>query len=191
MRDFPGLACVCALIASGAAGSSMAAVPAQPPSNAAVATAAVLQKVCLPLIQGQRLKDVAPSVGLRKDHGAWVLRIDRDRRVKVTPPDPTNPHVCQATIVHGLGAGPTIRAAVDEWARSRTPPLTPGKVDSISTGPQYQHTTSTWDGQASDGTIGVVLSEEKTLAGAPVDGRFDQAELLVSLTPQARGGVAP
>jgi hypothetical protein len=47
----------------------------------------------------------------------------------------------------------------------------------------YQRTTSTWEGTASNGAIGVVLSEEKTLTGAPVDGRFDQSELLVSLTP--------
>lgn len=143
----------------------------------------LLQRVCLPLIDGGKLESVAKAAGLRRKDGVWALRIDRKRRLELDPPDVANPYACGATIIHGVGAGPAIHDAIDDWARSQTPGLTPVKVRQASTGAIYARTTSTWEGKNAKGDIGVVLSEEKTLQGRPVDGDLDQSTLILSLTP--------
>ncbi len=158
-------------------------VPTGPPS--AQATITLLQQVCLPLIKGGDLDTIAKANHLRRKDGQWTLIIDRNRRLVLDPPDTANPRICSATIRHAVGSGPAIQQAIDDWARSSTPALTRVKVDETSTGPSYLRTTSTWSGPNPMGTVGVALSEEKTLKGAPVDGALDQSEIEISITPKA------
>lgn len=181
-----------ALALAGVGGAALAA-PAQPPAAAptpaaapppeAAAAVAVLEKACLPLITGEPVRAAAAAAGLRRIHDVWTLQIDRDRRVEVTPPDPSNPHLCTEVIVHDPGAAESIRQQIDRWARTRTPALTAVKVDASSVGPLHRRTTSTWQGQSPQGLIGVALSEEETLSGAPADGAYARSTLLISLTP--------
>jgi hypothetical protein len=163
---------------------ALAGPVASPPPSAGAAVA-MLQSVCLPLIEGGKLRSIAKANHLRQDDGQWTLVIDHKRRVELDPPDAANPRVCTATIIHSVGSGPFIRQAVDDWARSRSPALKEVKVDQTSAGPSYLRTTSTWQGADPDGVLGVVLSEEKTLNGTPVAGGLDQSEIEVSLTPKA------
>jgi hypothetical protein len=86
--------------------------------------------------------------------------------------------------VHGVGAAPAIRRAIDQWAHSALLGLTPVKVDQPSKGPNHLRVTSTWESQGPLGSIGVALSEEKTLLGLPVDRNLDQSTLFVSRTPK-------
>ncbi len=151
-----------------------------PPS--APATVLVAGQVCLPLIEGAKLKPVAASVGMKQEKGEWILPIEGKRRIEVFPPDAGNPTTCSATITHGVGAQPAIRQALDLWAKSLTPPLTPVKIDVRTVGESYRRTTSTWEGPLAKGSVGVVLSEEKTLQGAPADGDLDRTTLFVGLT---------
>jgi len=143
----------------------------------------VVQRICVPLVQGASLERIARIAGLRREHGQWVYRIDRNQRVELATPDPTNPHICGATIIHQVGAQPAIRQALDNWARSQTPPLQAIKVEVQTAGPLYLRTTSTWSGSSPRGAFGVVFASEKTLQGKPVHGGLGQSELLASLTP--------
>lgn len=151
--------------------------------GAAGAAVMVMRQVCLPLLQGARLNAIAPSVGFRQVHGDWVYPIGRNQRIELAAPDPTNPLLCSATIIHDVGAQPAIRQALDNWARSQTPPMKMVKDQVQARGPLYLRTTSTWSGADKGGDIGVVFAGEKTLQGKPVDGALDQSELLASLAP--------
>jgi hypothetical protein len=142
-----------------------------------------MRQVCLPLVQGGRLKAIASAAGLRNEHGHWIHPIDRRQHIELATPDPTNPRLCSATIIHEVGAQSTIRQALDNWARSQTPPLQAIKSEVQAPGPLYLRTTSTWSGSGPNGVIGVVFAGEKTLKGKPVDGDLDQSELLESVTP--------
>jgi len=184
----------CVLVGAAAVSPAYAgaAVVAAEPATAAVNPGAVLaagaavmvmQRVCLPVIDGAPLEGIARSVGLQNKHGQWVYPIDGRQRIEVSSPDPSNPHLCSATILHDIGAQPAIRQALDNWARSQTPPLQAIKVQVQAPGPFYLRQTSTWSGSSPRGEIGVVFSGEKTLQGKPVDGDLDQSELLASITP--------
>ena len=175
--------CAAAAIAALPCTGSADPVTAPPPSAAAAVT--LLQHVCLPLIKGGDLRTIAKTNHLRQEDGQWTLIIDHGRRLQLDPPDSANPHVCSATIYHSVGAGPAIRQAIDDWARTTSPALTPIKVDETSSGPTYMRTTSTWQGADPSGVVGVALSEEKTLSGAPAAGKLDQSEIEVSLTPKS------
>jgi hypothetical protein len=179
-----GAAAILAAGQTAQAGPMAAAAQAAPPP-AAAAPVTMLRRVCLPLIQGGDLKSVAKSAGLKQVNGQWILRIDHRRRLELDPPDDANPHVCGATIIHGVGAQPAIRRAIDTWARARLIPLDPVKVEQPSTDLNYELTTSTWAGKTPKGAIGVALSAEKTLQGRPVGGDVGQSKLFASFTPNA------
>ena len=189
------LVTICAAIGVAATTQALGRTPASAgPRDAAAgagraagAAVMVMRQVCLPLLQGARLDAIAPPVGFRLVHGDWVYPIDRNQRIELIPPDPTNPHLCSATIVHDVGAQPAIRQALDNWARSQTPPLKGVKDQVQARGPLYLRTTSTWSGAVKDGDVGVVFAGEKTLQGKPVNGDLDQSELLASLAPSITG----
>jgi hypothetical protein len=181
----PTLSSLCAAAAVMGLPCLASAAPVMPPAPSAAAAVMMLQSVCLPLVEGGNLRSIAKANHLRQEDGQWTLVIDHQRRLELDPPDPANPHVCGATIHHSVGAGPAIRQAVDDWARSRSPALAAVKVGQTSTGPSYLRTTSTWQGPTPNGLVGVALSEEKTLSGEPVAGKLDQSEIEVSLTPKA------
>jgi hypothetical protein len=183
MKTYHSLTCAAGVIAGIPCMALGQPTMSTPPS--ASATVTMLQNVCLPLIEGGNLALIAKANHLRRKDGQWILIIDRKRRLDLDPPDTVNPHVCGATITHSVGSGPAIRQAVDDWARSRSPALTAVKIDQTSAGPTYLRTTSTWRGADPQGVLGVVLSEEKTLKGAPVAGNEDQSEIEISIAPKA------
>jgi hypothetical protein len=176
----------------GAAAIAATAITSSPPPSparqapspiAARAAVEVLQKVCLPLLDGQSIKAVAASAGLKANGGHWMLPMPGRTRVELDPPDFANPHVCQATLIHRTGVQDAIRAAVNDWARAQAPALSPEKVRQQVKSLDYQIVTSTWRGPAAKGVIGVALSEEKTPDGRPLEGNLDRSELYASLTP--------
>ncbi len=151
-------------------------------SPAATATLTALQQVCLPLLQGQSIKAISASAGLKKNDRQWVMKDAAGRKVEIDPPDSANPHVCSAVIPHRPGSSPAILAAVDGWAKSQAPPLQPDKVRVQSTQDSEAVTTSSWIGQAPGGAEGLVLVDKQPVAGQTAGG-LDEATLLISLTP--------
>lgn len=165
-----------------------AAVPAAPnvsSSPAASAAVTILEKVCLPLLRGSKVSKVASSAGLHDENGQWILPINGKQRALLQTPDAANPHVCQARITYRVGAQPSIRNALDGWAKSQKPPFTPGDVLKPSIGPRFKRLASSWAGRTAAGSVDIVLSDLKTLQGKPADGDLDRSVLIVGLTPRS------
>ncbi|MDB5459899.1 MAG: hypothetical protein JWO72_1640 [Caulobacteraceae bacterium] len=156
-----------------------------PDGKGAAATLAVVKHVCMPLLTGAKIEDVAKTAGLRNGRDGWVLPIGGKRHIEIDPPGGANPHVCSATIIHDPNAGASIVDAITAWSGRQTPALQPLKTQEKVTGALYQLTTSSWIGKAAGGDLVVVYSEDKTLDGKPVAGNLDQASLTVGLTPSA------
>ena len=173
----PGATCL-AQPAAAAATLGVASTPA------ARATLTMLNQVCVPRVLDGKPKTVARSLGLRNENGQWILPIDEKRRAVLLPPDKANPYICQAQITHQIGAQASIRSALDAWAKSRTPPFSRVDVLKPSTGPLYRLLASSWAGQTANGSLDVVLSEQKTLQGKPVDSDLDRSVLIVGFTPR-------
>lgn len=160
---------------------------AQPSSDGkgAAAALAVVRDICLPVLKGAKIEAVAKSTGLRNGRDGWVLPIAGKRHIEISPPGGSNPHVCAATVFHDPAAGPSILAALRQWAGARSPPLQPTKTELAATGPLYRLTTSSWEGATDGGNLALVYSEDKTPDGKPVAGKLDQATLTLALTPAA------
>ncbi|HEY2483308.1 MAG TPA: hypothetical protein VGI30_14095 [Caulobacteraceae bacterium] len=172
------------MAAAPAAAMAQSAQPApatQTPEEVAIISA--LQRVCFPLSRGAKVDTVAAASGLRQENGQWVLPIRGPEQIVVTPPDFSNPTVCTATITYDPAQDNQLVGVIDSWAKTQTPPLKAVKVKAPESGPVMQRLTSSWQALGPKETDGVVLSQEKTLQGQPVDGKLDQAELLVSVTP--------
>ena len=116
-----------AAAALAAAASAIAEAPAPQPSAPPAAAAdmvATLQRVCLPVLHGAYVKTSASAAGFKQKDGQWVLTIDNNRRIELSPPDAANPHICSATIYARRTSTVALRRALNAWAASQTPPLT-------------------------------------------------------------------
>jgi hypothetical protein len=152
-------------------------------SPAAAAALTTLEKVCLPLLRGEKLKDVSAATGIKERRGEWSLPIADGQTVVITPPSGANNTVCSAKLSYAVGAGQPITQALDHWASASAPPLQKVKDGEETKGPLRLRKTTSWFGPGRNGaTIGVVLSEEKDLQGRPAGGDVDEATLLVSRT---------
>jgi hypothetical protein len=143
----------------------------------------MLEKVCLPLVQGAELHNVASSAGLRAKDGQWYLPVDGKGRALLEPPDAAIPHVCRARITHRLGAQASIGEALGVWAKTRKPPFEPVDILKPSVGAQFKRLASSWAGRTAGGSVDVVLSDLETLQGKPADGDLDQSVLIVGFSP--------
>ncbi|MEO6341091.1 MAG: hypothetical protein ABIO39_13700 [Caulobacteraceae bacterium] len=167
-------------LATGAVSQTTEADGLSPESAAALST---VERVCLPLLRGQTLKAVAAIAGLKQDHGEWTLPIAGRKRVVIDPPGGPNKTVCSAKLTYSLDGGPQIVDVLSRWAQAQAPALQMVKDHEDSKGPLRLRKTTSWFGMASGGSLGLVLSEEKDLQGRPAAGDYDEATLLVSLTP--------
>jgi len=163
------------------------ATNAQPASDGKGAAAAlvVVRDICLPILKGAKIDTVAKTAGLKNRRDGWVLPIAGKRHIELSPPGGSNPHVCEATVIHDPDAGAAILSALRGWASSHSPPLQATKIEQVASGAIYRLTTSTWEGKTADGNLAVVYAEDKTPDGKPVAGNLDQATLTVALTPGA------
>lgn len=159
--------------------SGIAATSTPPP--AASDAVKTLQKVCLPVLLGGDLKSSASAAGFHLKDGLWVLTIDGDRRIELSPPDAANPHICSATIYSRPRNAAAIQEALGSWAVAQSPPLTPVRVDAQVSDPSQQWTTSSWSAQTPAGTLGLALGQQQLSRGASV--ALVESDLTVSLTP--------
>jgi hypothetical protein len=156
-------------------------IGATTPETGAVLT--VLERVCLPLSRGAHLDGVARTNGLQQRNGQWVLPIRGPEQIVVTPPDTANPTLCRATITYAIDQDQPILQEINNWAADHTPPLKARKIEVAEPGPAMLRKVSTWEVTSASETDAVVLAREQTLQGQPVDGQYDKAVLLVSVTP--------
>ena len=154
--------------------------PAAAPGTLAGDAVAALEKVCLPVLHGGKLEASARAAGFKLRDGVWTLTESGDRSIMLNPPDLANPRDCGATITARAADDPAVRAAVDAWAQSQTPPLTVVKSAVLVPGSTWQ--TSTWQARTPAGEEGVALSQQEPAASSPPN-TPSQSNLLVSLTP--------
>lgn len=174
-----GAAAAGVLVSVSFAAFQSAAAPAVSPA-AAVVTA--VEKVCLPLVSGQGLQTIAASTGLEQRDGGWVERIDGKKQIRISPPGRANPNICTGEVIYDRDGQAPILEALDAWAQSKN--LTKGKVREESKGSDLQYRASSWFGAGPNGTTAVVFTEQRELDGRSLAGDFDQAMLLVSVSPR-------
>jgi hypothetical protein len=137
----------------------------------------MLEKVCLPVIHGQAVKEVAQANGLRHYRDNWLLQGPGIERIIITMPTVANPNVCQATLNYEIGQTAGVAGVLGNWAASQTPPLQV-LSSNYAAGPGV----TGWTWEAGDGTRheGLVFDHQQTPEGKPLGKDFDVGTVLFS-----------
>jgi hypothetical protein len=156
-----------------------APAPAAPPSTIAPYVISTIEKVCIPLIHKEKVKQVAKDNGLKRTRDGLVLQLQGVDKVTVSPPTKANPTVCTLTLEYQIDTGEGIVAALNGWAAAQTPPLEPRDVG-------YQATPAikswSWTGGTPPAREAMVFNIRKTPDGRPLDKDHDVATVLFSLS---------
>ena len=145
---------------------------------------AAVEKICLPLIDGQPLRTVASAAPGAVRDNVWTAALPNRGEVRVRPPSAANPKVCSASISFAPGGHAAFIAALDAWAAGHAPPLRQLRRRDQSRTGDLQYWISSWTGGGGNGrTINVVFTEQAELDGRPTDGGLMEAVLLVNVTP--------
>ncbi|MFC3067939.1 hypothetical protein [Phenylobacterium soli] len=100
--------------------------PALPTSGDGAVVLNVLEKVCVPLVRGGKLEQLAPAAGLKKNRrdDTWVGPLGGDRAYTVTVfPQGVNKDVCLAEVHFAVGQDEPIVKAINVWSFLHKPEL--------------------------------------------------------------------
>ena len=100
--------------------------PALPTTGDGAVIINVLEKVCVPLVRGGNLDQLAPTVGAKKNRrdGTWQMPLGGDRAYTLTvQPSGVNKDVCQAEVHFAAGQDAPIVKAVNIWSFLHKPEL--------------------------------------------------------------------
>lgn len=160
---------------------------ANAPVNAAASPGetivAAVEKVCLPLIDGQPLQTVAAATSGAVRDNVWTASLPNRGEIRIRPPSVANPKVCSASISFAPGGHTAFISALDAWAAGHAPPLRQLRRRDQSRTADLQYWISSWTGGAANRTVNVVFTEQAELDGRPTDGALMEAVLLVNVAP--------
>ena len=136
-----------------------------------------IEKVCLPLIAGAKIKDVAQATGLRHSRDDWMLQGPGVEKVVITIPSVANPTVCTMTVNYELGQTDGVVAVLSGWAAAHNPPLA---VLSAGYAANPGVTGWSWELDTPAQHVGLVFDAQKGPDGKPVGKGFEVGTLLFS-----------
>ena len=106
------------------------APPTLPTTGDGAAIISLIEKVCIPLVRGGNLDDIAKAnaatLGLKKNRrdGSWTMPLgaNRDYNVTLTPPG-INKDVCRGEVHYALNEDKPIVSAINIWSFLHQPEL--------------------------------------------------------------------
>ncbi len=151
--------------------------PAAAPTGEAAQVLALIQNVCIPLIQKQDIKAVAQTNGLKRSGDRLVLQLAGVERITISPPTQANPTVCTLTVNHQIDQSKPIVDALTGWAAAQNPPVPP-----LSAGYQASPGMLGWSWALDTNQMheGLVLTVQKTPDGKPLGKGYDVSTVLFS-----------
>ena len=148
--------------------------PAAPTEGTSVAFRTQLEQLCMPLVRGGDLTQLATRLGYKKKRdGSWELPYVKGYKIVVRDPG-TNPKVCSVLIQHPVGGlTPTIEDT-HAWAIYRDWTL----EDNAKRTSDMERTTRKWEFNTPTSREVIVLLTTRKLGDLPINPKFDQTELI-------------
>lgn len=155
-------------------------MPPQPTAPDQLQVLNILEKVCVPAVEGQPLENLAEAAGMAKRRDVWQVALSQKPYSISVRPLGSNTNVCTMTVDYAIDGAAPLRDAVAYWALTRQPQMTPyRKRDKFDA--EVTRYTSSWEDVRADGSSkGVVFVEQKKLDGKPVSRKADRIEILYS-----------
>jgi hypothetical protein len=150
------------------------APPAAPTEATSVAFRTQLEQLCMPLVRGGDLTQLATRLGYKKKRdGSWELPYQKGYKIVVRDPG-TNPKVCSVLVQHPVGGlTPTIEDT-HAWAVYRDWTL----EDNAKRTSDMERTTRKWEFNTPTSREVIVLLTTRKLGDLPINPKFDQTELV-------------
>ena len=159
--------------------------PTLPTSGDGASAIAVLEKVCVPAVKGQKLDDVAKANGFKLNRRdlTWARPLSLEKGASkdyqiIVYPTGSNKGVCNAEIHHAIGGDADIAKALNIWSFVHEPPLDPTANYTQPQDPDgLKRVRRSWEYLTSTNSIGLNFSTVKKPDGTPVNAKYDMATM--------------
>ena len=155
--------------------------PALPTTGDGAAAIAVIEKICVPAVRGQKLDDVAKANGfkLNKRDGTWVKPLGADKNYTVTVFSlGSNKDVCNAELHFATGGSDELAKALNVWAFVHQPPLDPTANYTQPQDPDgLRRVRRSWEYLTQNSSIGLNFSTVRKPDNTPLNAKFDTATM--------------
>jgi hypothetical protein len=155
--------------------------PALPASGDGAVIISVLEKVCVPLVRGGNLDQLAPQLpGMKKNRrdGTWTMPLGGDKNYTITVlPQGVNKDVCLAEVRFAIGQDAPIVKAVNIWSFLHKPELIL-QANYVAVDPDgVKRVRKSWEHLESAASVAVNFTTWRKPDDTPLNRNYDTGQL--------------
>jgi hypothetical protein len=156
------------------------AAPTLPTTGDGAVILTVIEKLCVPLVRGGKLDDLAKANGFRQNRrdGTWTLPLGGDKNYSVTMfPVGVNKDVCRGEVHYTLGGEKPIVAALNVWSFLHQPELILQANYVQVTGDGVKRVQKSWEHLDSTSSTAVNFTTMSKPDDTPLNPKFATGEI--------------
>lgn len=157
------------------------APPPEPTDVTSIAVLNVIERVCMPMVRGTPIAQLAPSLGFKKKRDVWIWAYQKGYQLSIQP-STTNPTVCTIDVNHPVetvAPAATLATDLHYWAQRRGGGWYLARFDRFVT--DMERTTRSWEKEGETELDALVLMTERKVNGQPVNPKFDHTQVLFEI----------
>jgi hypothetical protein len=170
-----------------AAPEAAPAAPAEPPPTVpttgdGAAVISLIEKICVPLVRGGSLDQLAAAQGMKKNRrdGSYSMVLGAKPYDIVVASPGSNKDVCTLTVHYAIGQERPIVTGLNIWSFLHQPELKMQRND-FAVGPDgVKRVTLSWEHFTDHESTGLVMVQLKKPDGSSLNPKFDEASVLYS-----------
>lgn len=151
--------------------------PPEPTDVTSLAVLNVIERVCMPMVRGTPIAQVAPALGFKKKRDVWVWVYQKGYQVSIQP-STTNPTVCTIDVNHpveSVAPAATLATDLHYWAQRRGGGWYLARFDRFVS--DMERTTRSWEREGETELEALILMTERKVDGQPVKPKFDHTRV--------------
>ncbi len=155
------------------------APPALPTTGDGAVLLNVVEKVCVPLVRGGKLDDLAKAAGMKLNRrdGTWSMPLGGDRNYTITMfPSGVNKDACRGEVHYALGGEKPIVSAFNVWSFLHQPELLLQANYVQVNGDGVKRVQKSWEPLDSTSSTAVNFTTETKPDDTPLNKNFATAE---------------
>lgn len=156
------------------------AAPTLPTSGDGAVILSVIEKLCVPLVRGGKLDDLAKANGFKQNRrdGTWSLPLGGDKNYSVTMfPVGVNKDVCRGEVHYTLGGEKPIVSALNVWSFLHQPELILQANYVQVTGDGVKRVQKSWEHLDSTSSTAVNFTTMSKPDDTPLNPKFATGEI--------------
>jgi hypothetical protein len=155
--------------------------PTLPTAGPGAEAISLLEKICVPIVRGQKLDDIAKAQGFKKNRRdeTWTKPLGADKAVTaIVQPQFSNKTVCEVELRYPMGTDVEVAKALNVWAFVHTPPLDPTANYTQPQDPDgLRRVRRSWEYLTQNQSIGLNFSTVRKPDDTPLNAKYDVGRL--------------